>query len=92
MSRFYYWLLESNHWKHLFSGLLIFGLWYVAFSLIGMDSVLSGTSGLVCVLVAMCSVEYAQKSAGGKWDWSDILAGCLFPFVVEVVLLVSMLL
>lgn len=90
MSKFYYWLLEGNRWKHLFSGLVIFGLWYIAFSLMGMDKILSGTSGLVCVFVAMCSAEYAQKYAGGEWDWLNILAGCIVPIIVELLLFVSL--
>ena len=33
----------------------------------------SALTGAICVFVAMCAVEYIQKSIGGKWDWLDIL-------------------
>lgn len=34
-------------------------------------------TSLVTTMIAMMSVEYIQKSLGFKWDWLDILAGCL---------------
>lgn len=41
---------------------------------------------LLSTLVAMCSVEYIQTTFQCKWDWLDVLAGCLVPLVFTVII------
>lgn len=81
------WLKVSNRPKHLKVGLVIFVLWVVCTMILtNMTMLQSAFTGLVCVLVAMCSVEYIQKIYGGKWDWLDILAGILVPGIITFLL------
>ena len=46
---------------------------------------------LVSVFVAMCSVEFIQGKIYGyplKWDWLDVLAGCLPALCVTACILI----
>lgn len=43
----------------------------------------------VVVFVAMCAIEYIQKRMGYKFDYLDIVAGCMMPILAT--LLVSLL-
>ena len=81
------WLKISNRPKHLKAGIMIFVLWIVCTMILtNMTMIQSAFTGLVCVLVAMCSVEYIQKTSGGKWDWLDILAGIIVPGILTILL------
>lgn len=46
---------------------------------------------LVTTFIAMCSVEYIQKSSGYYWDWLDVLAGCLLGIVYTFVTFIASL-
>ena len=43
-----------------------------------------GVSQLV-VAGLMMAVEYGQKTCGSKFDWLDVLTGCLVPLVLTAV-------
>lgn len=90
------WLTESNRLKHLIFGVLIFVSMTVVQMLcyeILVPQVLDikriyliiPINALITTLIAMCSVEYIQKSIGGKWDWLDILAGILVPLILLLI-------
>ena len=96
INEFFGWLKVSNRPKHVKAGItivLVMVLSAALLELIGagrflIDSLLISEA----VLVAMMSVEFIQQSSGvGKWDWLDVLAGCL-PAVVllAVSLLISL--
>lgn len=87
VSNLFGWLKISNRPKHLKAGTVIFVLWIVCTMILTDITILqSAFTGLVCVFVAMCSVEYIQKSSGGKWDWIDVLAGILVSATVTLIL------
>lgn len=94
------WLKESNRMSHLKAGFIIWiALMFVAScclscfdSILGITKMQEVAIAITCtvlsdaaVLIAMCSVEYIQKSSGiGKWDWIDVLAGCIFPIFASL--------
>lgn len=81
------WLKISNRPKHFKAGIIIFIIWIGSvFLLTTMTILQAALTGAICVFVAMCAVEYIQKSIGGKWDWLDILAGVLLPIIVVLII------
>lgn len=56
------WLNKSHHWQHLLGGIVIgilsLGCWY--------------TAALAGIGVAS-TLEFKDKSWGGKWDWTDLI-------------------
>lgn len=99
------WLKESNRLSHLKVGFAIWAL-FMLFSLsmcsffennvelnntYGKMMVLLSTFGAdFSMLSSMCSVEYAQKLCGNKWDWLDILAGCLSGIILSLIIILVM--
>lgn len=82
------WLKVSNRPKHLKAGIVILVLWLICTQVLTSMTILqSSFTGLICVLVAMCSVEYIQKTSGGVWDWLDVIAGVLIPVIVTLIFL-----
>lgn len=87
LSNLFEWLKISNRPKHLKAGIIIFIIWIGSVLLLTTMTILQATlTGTICVFVAMCAVEYIQKSIGGKWDWLDILAGILLPIIVVLII------
>lgn len=56
------------------------------------DWFLSFTSinSLITVFIAMCSVEYIQTTFKSKWDWLDVLAGCLIAILFTIIILINL--
>lgn len=54
-------------------------------SLRGDDIIMAAFRALLIVVMAMMAVEYGQKTCGSKFDWLDVLAGCLVPLVLTAV-------
>lgn len=44
------------------------------------------------VSLAKVSVDYGQHTAGSKFDWLDVLAGTLIPFVITIIILILFIL
>ena len=87
LSNLFEWLKISNRPKHLKAGIIIFIIWIGSVLLLTTMTILQATlTGTICVFVAMCAVEYIQKSIGGEWDWLDILAGVLLPIIVVLII------
>lgn len=87
LSNLFEWLKISNRPKHLKAGIIIFIIWIGSVLLLTTMTILQATlTGAICVFVAMCAVEYIQKSIGGEWDWLDILAGILLPIIVVLII------
>lgn len=82
------WLSESNRMKHLKVGLVIYALWMVVPCLRGGDMIIAALRALCVVAIAMLCVEYGQKTCGSKFDWLDVLAGCLVPLVLTAAICV----
>lgn len=88
--------VDSNRYKHLGAGLIIYSMMIVVQYLLMIminhcDLGLSwfipiSTTSLVTVFLAMCSVEYIQKQSGGLFDWYDILAGCFIPAISTTII------
>lgn len=97
------WLKESNRLYHFWIGfaiwvvmmLLSVGCLSCFDALIGITHMqgmaIALTCALICdaaVFIAMCAVEYLQKAYGlSKWDWLDVLSGCLSPIAVSLLVL-----
>lgn len=98
------WLRESNRLSHLKFGFAIFVLMMLlgcsilsmfeevtSFEPVQVEAITFTCSLLstISVFIAMCAVEYTQKTSGiGKWDWLDILAGCLIPVLITIIVLI----
>jgi uncharacterized membrane protein YqhA len=87
LSNLFEWLKISNRPKHLKAGIIIFIIWISSILLLTTMTILqTALTGAICVFVAMCAVEYIQKSIGGKWDWLDILAGIFLPVIAVLII------
>lgn len=82
------WLTESNRPKHIHAGLIIYFTWMMFPILFSGYIDLASVQASCVVLIAMMCLEYGQYTAGSKFDWLDILAGCLTPFVLTLILIV----
>lgn len=93
------WLKESNRLSHMYVGFAIYVLGLLLAGIIlsfynhtfdftqsQADSMLVTTSvlSLFPVFSSMCSVEYTQKLCGNKFDWIDILSGCMIPTIITL--------
>lgn len=101
------WLKESNRMSHLWMGfsiwlvlmLLSVGCLSCFDALIGLSNMqgmaITITCAVICdasVFTAMCAIEYIQKASGiGRWDWLDVLAGILAPFLISVIISIVMI-
>ena len=85
-SNLFEWLKISNRSKHVKAGIIIFIIWITVVQTLTSMSILQTVfTGTCCVFVAMCSVEYIQKTSGSKWDWLDVLAGILVPGILTLI-------
>lgn len=50
--------------------------------------IIAALRALCVVAIAMLCVEYGQKTCGSKFDWLDVLAGCLVPLVLTAAICV----
>ena len=97
------WLKESNRMLHLKAGFTLFVACIIMqgfvismyniridFTQEQSDAVIvtMSVASFLCVFFSMCSVEYIQKSVGGRWDWLDVLAGSVAPVLLTVVIAV----
>ncbi|MDM8232333.1 hypothetical protein QUW56_02825 [Phocaeicola barnesiae] len=97
------WLKESNRMLHLKAGFILFVACIIMqgfvismyniridFTQEQSDAVMvtMSVASFLCVFFSMCSVEYIQKAAGGRWDWLDVLAGSVAPVLLTVVIAV----
>ena len=79
------WLTESNRPKHLKVGSLIYAMWMLYMLYFDSSLIFASVTALGAVFLAMASVDYGQRTAGSKFDWLDVLAGCLAPLVLTAV-------
>ncbi len=82
------WLTENNRPRHILAGVVIYTLWMVVPSLRGDDIIMAAFRALLVVVMAMMAVEYGQKTCGSKFDWLDVLAGCMIPMLATLILLI----
>lgn len=97
------WLNESNRLSHLKVGfaiwvvVMLFGCSILSmfeqvtnFELMQAQAITTTCALLAdfSVFIAMCSVEYTQKLCGNKFDWLDILSGCLIPIIITIIIIV----
>lgn len=55
--------------------------WFLSFASI---------NSLITVFITMCSVEYIQTTFKCKWDWLDVLAGCLIAILFTIIILINL--
>ena len=82
---------ESNRSKHVKAGTAIYIVMILSqlFAGVSYDNVWPySVAATISVAIAMASVEYIQKSIGGKFDYLDILAGCIIPVVLSLILMI----
>jgi len=77
MKKIWKWLLVSNRWKHLVGGLIIG----------------AGANTNYCAayagLLTASTLEFKDKSWGGKWDWIDFsltLAGVVIGRLIHILI------
>ena len=78
------WIKESNRYKHMIAGMEIFSFMFALSCGIGISYSNASVVALATTAIAMLSVEYIQHTFGCKFDWLDILAGCLIPIVCTI--------
>lgn len=86
--------IASNRWMHVIIGgiIMVFMcaatvIWY-PYEPNPMQAMCVGT---LSTFIAMCAVEYKDKTHGGLFDWKDILAGmtpALFIDILVIILLI----
>lgn len=86
------WLVSSNRQKHLLIGLAIFFATLFKGVIDGTTIVNNAILGSFITLTNMLSVEYGQKTCGSKFDWLDVLAGTLIPFVLTIIIFILFIL
>ena len=79
------WLTESNRPKHLKVGVLAYATCMIFFYIGYSELIFSSCFSTLIVAGLMMAVEYGQKTCGSKFDWLDVLAGCLVPLVLTAV-------
>lgn len=80
---------ESNRSKHVKAGIAIYIVMILSQLFIGVsydDMWPYSIVATISVAIAMASVEYIQKSIEGKFDYLDILAGCIIPIALSLIL------
>ena len=82
------WIKESNRYKHMIAGLIIFAVMVALSCTIGISYSNASVVALATTAIAMLSVEYIQHTFGCKFDWLDSLAGCLIPIIFTVFILI----
>ena len=96
------WLKESNRPLHMQAGfacfaltllVIMFGMTFAEGNLI-IEETLANRLLVVHTLIAdwtvflaMCTCEFVQSRAGGKWDWLDVLAGMVPPIIITLVIM-----
>ena len=80
---------ESDRSKHVKAGTAVYIVMILSqlFAGVSYDNVWP-YSIAATISAVMASVEYIQKSIGGKFDRPDILAGCIIPVVLSLVLMI----
>lgn len=86
------WFRESNRSKHLVAGIIVYVMMlavpFMAVGFITLPMVVGmAVGGMVATVIAMCTVEYIQKTLGHPWDWHDVLAGTIVPAVITLIIL-----
>ena len=80
---------ESNRSKHVKAGIAIYIVMIMSQLFVGISYDSMWPYSIVATIaVAMASVEYIQKSIGGKFDYLDILAGCIIPVALSLILMI----
>ena len=82
------WLTESNRPKHLKVGSLIYAMWMLYMLYFDSSLIFASVTALGAVFLAMVSVDYGQRTTGSKFDWLDVLAGCMIPMLATLILLI----
>lgn len=77
---------ESNRVSHALGGFATTFCVMVAVCVWNVSPFIGAFVGSVSTLTTMVSLEVKDKSAGGKFDWLDILAGMTFPIILWIIL------
>lgn len=81
------WMTESNRPEHLWAGLMVFTMSLQFFLLLDLPVVKAAAGALFVSAVAAATKEYTDYLHGDVFDWLDLLATVLLPFIVTLILL-----
>ena len=81
MKKIINWFKQSNRYKHLYAGILIYIFYTVLLVLLNNSLLISTIVGTISTVTHMISVEYKDKLYGSKFNYKDILAGIIVPVV-----------
>lgn len=86
--------INSNRWMHFIVGGIItvfmMGLTVIwtPYDPIPLQAV---SVGLFSNLIAMCAVEYKDKTKGGVFDWKDIVAGITPSLIIGILCVILLI-
>lgn len=80
------WFRESNRYKHAWAGLFVYAFMILVGLMLLIPLAESAVVATVSVLAAMVSVEYKDRQHGGEGDLSDVLAGMVFPALLDLII------
>ena len=93
MKKMFTWITDSNRPKHLMAGLFVMAI-MIAVALFANDFCEEAFTvytilAFFGVFIAMCVVEFTQHflCKASKWDWLDVLAGCLLPLLFTLLII-----
>lgn len=84
MKKIINWFKQSNRYKHLYTGILIYTFYTVLLVLLNNSLLTSTIVGTISTVTHMMSVEFKDKLYNSKFDWKDILAGSIIPFILTL--------
>ena len=88
MNKLISWFKQSNRYKHLYMGILIYIVYVlltIGLMLLTKDIVLiSIVIASISSITHMISVEYKDRLQGNKFDYLDILAGSIIPVILTI--------
>ena len=80
INKLFDWLNQSGRSLHLLAGFFILLISMITFGLLRFNTYINAAISSGIVLIAMIIKEFYDKFIKKtKFDWSDILAGMLFP-------------
>lgn len=79
------WFKESNHDKHALAGLGILIVYFILGIILSLNFNQTLLISNVSILACMITAEYKDKLHRCKFDWEDILAGMIFPLVLDII-------
>lgn len=88
MKKIINWFKQSNRYKHLYMGLLIWIFYIIIILLLGISIMPATIVGSISSITHMITAEYKDKLKGGLFDKNDIIAGSIIPVILTLVIII----